>query len=187
MYGLLLSMSWLLLLVTPANTYRIILSCCCHCHSLSCLFWQTGVTRSLQMSVWQISWGPCWNVGPSFIVVVEFWQPFFFLSFSECRDRVIRGTELFDFLRVKLLTVLSLIAFIWLTHLPKRYPALIWWLERQENPSLLSVKVQQSSCLLWMIQSHPKEEVQQLFWGGGALVLEAHLCGELHASCGPCC
>lgn len=27
------------------------------------------------------------------LLVVEFWQPFFFLSFSECRDRVIHGTN----------------------------------------------------------------------------------------------
>lgn len=46
------------------------------------------------------------------LLVVECWQPFFFLSFTECKDRVIHGRELFDFLCVTLATVLSLIAFI---------------------------------------------------------------------------
>lgn len=46
------------------------------------------------------------------LLVVEFWQPFFFLSFTERKDRVIHGRELFDFLCATLATVLTLIAFI---------------------------------------------------------------------------
>lgn len=46
------------------------------------------------------------------LLVVEFWQPFFFLGFTECKDRVIHSRELFDFQRVTLAAVLSLIAFI---------------------------------------------------------------------------
>lgn len=45
------------------------------------------------------------------LLVVEFWQPFFFPRSREWKDRVIHGIELFDFLRVTLVTVLSLIAF----------------------------------------------------------------------------
>lgn len=45
------------------------------------------------------------------LLVVEFWLPFPFLSFREWKDRVIHGIELFDFLCVTLVTVLSLIAF----------------------------------------------------------------------------
>lgn len=56
---------------------------------------------------------------------------------------------------------LSLMTFIWLTHLSKRYPTSIWWLRRQENPSLLPMKVQWSLCLLWMMKSLSRGQAQQ--------------------------
>lgn len=46
------------------------------------------------------------------LLVVEFWEPFFFLGFTECKDRVIHKRELFDLQRVTLAAVLDLIAFI---------------------------------------------------------------------------
>lgn len=170
--------------LVTSDTCRILLSCCCRCYSVS------PVSSSLEGWCHQIMG----NVSLTnqlgthaemsvlvLLLVVEFWLPFLFLSFREWKDRVIHGIELFDFLRVTLVTVLSLIAFTWLTHLPKRYLTLIWWLRRQENPSHLSLKVQQSSSVLWTTQSHTRMGVQQS-WVGVHWGLEAHLHEELHPS-----